>query len=338
MPLFHEDPLSRTPSLVVSGSIAAELDWALAAAWQPEFRRDHSILARVYDQHPKLGERVRSLWGPAGATTCGGSIELMCLAHNSGLLFTLEGKELITNLEDMCSEAPVELRLASELPEDRAELLSRLRQLRESQELRKRYVALVTDLWTALAPDWEINGWPAVRSAVAARNELQRKGASWREVAANIHYAGDELVNDLVSSLAGNGTVAVVPAFFAHLGSLVDLPGTVLIGVRADGSGAQARARTELLARRLKTISEPTRLAILEALRSTPQTVTELAARFSLAQPTVSNHVKLLRESGIVATATDGERRQLVLQPEVLADLLEHLQEIFALPGQQPRG
>ena len=126
----------------------------------------------------------------------------------------------------------------------------------------------------------------------------------------------------------------MVPAYFAHLGSLVDLPGMVLIGVRAEGSGAEARARTEILARRLKTISDPTRLAMVEVLRSAPSTVTELAALFGLAQPTVSNHVKILRDAGLVANSTEGGHRVLVLQRDALDTLLDGLQGLVA-PSRQ---
>ena len=65
---------------------------------------------------------------------------------------------------------------------------------------------------------------------------------------------------------------------------------------------------------------------MLEALRGAPRTVTELAAYFSLAQPTVSNHVKVLRDAGLVANSPAGDRRKLVLQPDALADLLGHLE------------
>jgi DNA-binding transcriptional ArsR family regulator len=99
----------------------------------------------------------------------------------------------------------------------------------------------------------------------------------------------------------------------------------VLIGVRAEGSGAEARARTEILARRLKTISDPTRLAMVEVLRSAPSTVTELAALFGLAQPTVSNHVKILRDAGLVANSMEGGHRVLVLQRDALDALLDGL-------------
>ena len=61
-----------------------------------------------------------------------------------------------------------------------------------------------------------------------------------------------------------------------------------------------ARARTESVARRLKAVADPTRLAILHSLATAPSTVGELAVLFRIAQPTVSMHVKVLRESGLV--------------------------------------
>ncbi|MGH7733632.1 MAG: ArsR/SmtB family transcription factor, partial [Gemmatimonadales bacterium] len=124
--------------------------------------------------------------------------------------------------------------------------------------------------------------------------------------------------------------VAVVPAFFTHKGLLLDLPGTVLVGVRADTTGAEARARTELLARRLKAVSDPTRLAILDALRRGSGTVTELAAAFALAQPTVSNHIRVLREAGLVSDERQGNRRRLVVRGEAADELVAGLRDVLA--------
>ena len=114
----------------------------------------------------------------------------------------------------------------------------------------------------------------------------------------------------------------------------------------ADGHGVWLDAHAvrirwdwpELLARRLKTISDPTRLAMLEAIRGAPYTVSDLATHFSLAQPTVSNHLKLLREAGIVSNHTVGGRRMLTVQPDVLADLVDHLGSLFALPERAGAG
>ena len=248
----------------------------------------------------------------------------MVLAHHAGLLNSLEPGALLDNVEDICADAPTDLALASETPEDRSALLARLRLLRQSAPARRRYAELLVDVWSTLDDDWESQGRPAVSAAVAERRELERRGSTWREVAA-AHVCSEDLVNHLVDDLGPQGTISIVPAFFTHLGLLVDLPGTLVLGVRTDSSGAEARARTELLARRLKTISDPTRLAMLQALRWRPLTVSELASRFSLAQPTVSTHVKLLREAGIISNSLEVGQRKLVVHHDALEDLLEHL-------------
>lgn len=331
MPLFHDEPAASAPEVVVSGSIAVELEWAISAAWQADFRRDHSVLAKLYDNHPELGERVRAMWSDSERTSCGGSIDLMVLAHHAGLLYSLDAKALLDNIEDICVDAPLDLALASETAEDRSALLARLRRLRASQPTRRRYAQLLNDVWSAVADDWQELGRAAVNAAVAERRDLYRRGSTWREVA-GARVCSPELMADLVSALPPNGTVSVIPAFFTHLGVLVDLPGTVLLGVRTDNSGAEARARTELLARRLKVISDPTRLAMLQALRWRDMTVSELAAHFALAQPTVSTHVKLLREAGVISNRIEGGQRKLVVHQEALNDLLEHLGALFTAP------
>ena len=104
----------------------------------------------------------------------------------------------------------------------------------------------------------------------------------------------------------------------------------VVIGVRTDITGAHARARTEALARRLKALSDPTRLAILDALRNGPRTITEVAAAFSLAQPTVSNHVKILRDAGLVVDERQGTRRRLIVQHEVVEELISNLHDTLS--------
>jgi DNA-binding transcriptional ArsR family regulator len=333
MPMYYEPAGDARPPVVVHGSVAVEIDWVFSSASRPEFQRDHAVLARIYQHRPELVRRVRSFWGPGLVNSCGGSMELMILAHHGGLLLSLEPSELIGRLDELCRRAPAALALRGEDPDDRRVALGRLEALRSSSEVRARYIELVGDVWSAVSGDWERDGRSAVAGAVADRRALQQKGAAWREVAQMAPCTDENLiVSELIPSLGPDGLVAIVPAFFAHLGSLVDLPGTILIGVRADGSGAQARARTELLARRLRTVSDPTRLALIEALRADPRTVTELAGLFGLAQPTVSNHVKVLRDAGIVANGTGPDRRRLRLQPDVLVDLVEHLQGVLAVP------
>ena len=62
------------------------------------------------------------------------------------------------------------------------------------------------------------------------------------------------------------------------------------------------------VAARLKVLSDPTRVALLSQLACEPMSVTELAALYDLAQPTVSIHVRQLREAGLVVARKEGGR------------------------------
>ncbi|MHB1497627.1 MAG: ArsR/SmtB family transcription factor [Acidimicrobiales bacterium] len=333
MPLIAEDGTDRRgPRTLVAGSIAVELDWAFGLPSRPAAMRDHPSLERAYAASPGLARRIESFWGPEEATAWGSSIELQILAHHAGVLFSLDPKELIGQLEAICADAPTDPRLASEPAPDRAALLARLRRLRSSAPLRRRYVKLVSDLWSALEPHWEREGRAAVEASVAWRTKVAEKGVPWRDVAgkkmpeccAEGQGEKDAKIRQLESWLGPDEAVAIVPSFFASGGSFVDLPGLLLIGQRAGGDtdGPGARARMEPLARRLKALSDPTRLAMLEALAATPLGVNELAQRFAVAQPTASNHLKLLREAGIVSNGAGSDRHKLVVDARAVSELL----------------
>lgn len=85
------------------------------------------------------------------------------------------------------------------------------------------------------------------------------------------------------------------------------------------------------LADRLRVLAEPTRLGLLDLLceQSEPLCVCDITPRFACGQPTVSHHLKLLREAGLVDTsrrgvwsyfwATEAGRRALSLARGLLA-------------------
>jgi DNA-binding transcriptional ArsR family regulator len=333
MPIIHADsPAPNGPRISVRSSVVIEIEWALASGEREDYRRDHPVLAAIYDRHPDLQARVCTIWGPGEAMSCGGFMELMVLAHEGGLLFSTDADVLLDRLDHLCTtsaQTPDDLPLLSETEEDRRAVLLRLARLRRSPELRNTYVDLVRDVWEAIRDDWDLSGRGAVEVAVAERRALEAKGADWHEVVRDKCDFGGVL-DRAVASLGPAGEIIVVPAFFTHKGLLLDLPGVVVVGVRADTTGAQARARTAALARRLKAISDPTRLAMLDALRSGPRTVTEIAAAFSLAQPTVSNHVKLLRDAGLVVDLRNGSRRSLVVQHDAVEELLTGLHDVLS--------
>jgi DNA-binding transcriptional ArsR family regulator len=69
-------------------------------------------------------------------------------------------------------------------------------------------------------------------------------------------------------------------------------------------------------------VAEPTRRAVLDLLAEQERSAGELVAAFpALTQPAVSRHLRILRESQLVAVRPDGQRRVYSLRPAALAEL-----------------
>jgi len=68
-------------------------------------------------------------------------------------------------------------------------------------------------------------------------------------------------------------------------------------------------------------IAEPNRRAILSLLVSSQQSVGEIERQLGIAQPTVSKHLRVLREAGFVESTVDAQRRLYRLKPEPLQEV-----------------
>jgi DNA-binding transcriptional ArsR family regulator len=68
-------------------------------------------------------------------------------------------------------------------------------------------------------------------------------------------------------------------------------------------------------------IAEPNRRAILTLLASSYQSVGEIERQLGMPQPTVSKHLRVLRDAGFVESTVDAQRRLYRLTPEPLQEL-----------------
>ena len=68
-------------------------------------------------------------------------------------------------------------------------------------------------------------------------------------------------------------------------------------------------------------IAEPNRRAILSLLASSHRSVSEIERQLRLPQPTVSKHLRVLREAGFVESTVDAQRRLYRLRPESLQEV-----------------
>jgi DNA-binding transcriptional ArsR family regulator len=82
--------------------------------------------------------------------------------------------------------------------------------------------------------------------------------------------------------------------------------------------------------RALGALADPTRRAIFEFLSDRPSAVGELAALLPVSRPAVSQHLKVLKEAGLVADERQGNRHIYQLDPTGVADLRDYLDRFWA--------
>jgi ArsR family transcriptional regulator len=84
------------------------------------------------------------------------------------------------------------------------------------------------------------------------------------------------------------------------------------------------------LADLFKALADPTRVAIVNRLASgEPCCVCDLTDAFELSQPTVSHHLRILRDAGLV----EAERRGTWAYYRLAPDAIERLREVFTAPA-----
>jgi DNA-binding transcriptional ArsR family regulator len=101
--------------------------------------------------------------------------------------------------------------------------------------------------------------------------------------------------------------------------ALVDLlPGPPLVYALTRICSVEHIKRMESV---FEIIAEPNRRAILSLLVSSQQTVGEIGRQLRMPQPTVSKHLRVLREAGFVESTADAQRRLYRLKPEPLQEV-----------------
>lgn len=68
-------------------------------------------------------------------------------------------------------------------------------------------------------------------------------------------------------------------------------------------------------------IAEPSRRAILSLLAASERSVGDIEDQLNLSQPSVSKHLRVLREAGFVESRVDAQRRWYRLRPEPLMEI-----------------
>lgn len=82
--------------------------------------------------------------------------------------------------------------------------------------------------------------------------------------------------------------------------------------------------------RKLDALGDPTRRAILDMLKRGPRPVGELASRLPVTRPAVSQHLKILKEAGLVTDRQNGTQRIYAVDADGLAGLRAYLDAFWS--------
>jgi len=89
--------------------------------------------------------------------------------------------------------------------------------------------------------------------------------------------------------------------------------------------------------RTFRALADPTRRRILAFLRDGDLPAGAIAERFDMAWPSVSHHLGILKEAGLVLAVREGQQIRYSLDTTVLEDVLAHLMELSARRGPRPK-
>jgi DNA-binding transcriptional ArsR family regulator len=76
-------------------------------------------------------------------------------------------------------------------------------------------------------------------------------------------------------------------------------------------------------------LGDPTRMQVLERLRSGPLAVGEIARNLPVSRPAVSQHLKVLKEAGLVIDHAEGTRRVYQIDPHGLGQIRRWLDQFW---------
>jgi DNA-binding transcriptional ArsR family regulator len=320
MPTLTEEPAQ---TIQVAASAPLELMWVMHFVESShECEGTHATLEPLRERHGPELSRLRA--DGLGQY----STELVVLAHQTGTLRDLDLDRFFDRAGAALSK-PFELpSLLSESPAERQVVRDRLERLRTDAGLRKRYVDLLVTLWRGAEAEWSGEGRAATLTEAQRWQSMLDEGAAYKDVLGLPRlWPGRPDLDELADAAATAGTLTLTPCWFGGRVHIVELDGVVLAGRSVRRFDPPYRKVAAEVATSMKALADPTRLTILLRLAHHPASVTEIARQLKLSQPTVSSHVQVLREAGLLEERAVGRSAELSASEDGLRRLLSSAED-----------
>ncbi|HEX6395109.1 MAG TPA: metalloregulator ArsR/SmtB family transcription factor [Acidimicrobiales bacterium] len=297
-------PVSALP-VTVRTSLVTDLVWAM---WVHPSEPEPDYPARFgrFAPDSELPTRLAAFWDDGERFFT----EVLVVADRAGALFEEDPESLFERLQAAAAGPSRPEPLSSEVPDDQKRFRARLKRLHDSARLRRSWISLIRAVWDEVGPDWESRGRIAAESVARELRHKFGQEIGITDVQSLIQCDLVDTFQAFLRDAASDGArVLLVPGWYNRKCLYLRLPGSVLVTPARQVLSPGPSEETRLRARRFKGLGDPTRLAILEALGRRPRAIGELANLFGVAQPTVSNHVRVLREAGLVVEGKGAGRR-----------------------------
>ncbi len=320
----------------ISPSAVAELAWILdlltqtARYAEPALAElDASLLPGIKGLRAPVMARAGRIWNDS----LGGCPELLPAADQADCVLGDDNARLLEWLTTGAGGRPVtDYELLTEPAADRSAIRMRLRRLKEEVETRRAYRDLVAEVWQLAAGEWKRKGRRLALEACDRWKSRLESGAAIEDLMPPRHpltYADRLGFDDIFQARA---EFALTPLYFCLSGGqVVDLTDHVHISVPASDLLPIRKLRdAAFVADRLRVLAEPTRVHILIQLLSAPAGVMDLARALRMSQPTVSGHLKVLRNAGLVQPRRSAHRTVFVGSRKRIERLLEDARATIA--------
>ncbi len=328
--------LGRPVCREVLPSVPAELAWLLdlltqtARYAEPALAElDASLLPAVKGLRAPAMERAARLWNDSVP----GCPELLLVADQADCIRHDNATRLLAWLTTGgTGPAVTSYELLTEPAADRPAIRARLRRLKEDVETRRAYRDLVAEVWGLAAPAWEARGRRVALEACGRCRSKLDAGTPIEDLMPPRHplTLADRLgFEDIFTE---RDEFALSPLYFCLSGGqIVDLTTYVHIAAPASELLPVRKVRdAAFVADRLRVLAAPTRVHILIQLLSAPAGVMDLARVLRMSQPTVSGHLKVLRDAGLVQSRRTAGRTVFVGSRKRIERLLEDARATLA--------
>lgn len=189
------------------------------------------------------------------------------------------------------------------------------------------YAEIWLDIWQEMEPLWQSEGLPLCLQAAEKINKALLEGKNVLDIVPREHFGHLERYSSIVTTYSQQSFVLVTPMYFINVGGHTIYAEEMLCigyGVQHEHAIHALVQRSQALAQQVKALADPTRLMILSLISEFKHDITvgDLAKRFSVSQPTISGHLKILREAELVQVAREGNRAYYSADLKRITDLM----------------